>query len=108
MTRSQLPKAVPTAEEWKSWLDLPETLWLRAVMAQRRQLLKDQWEAGRFSDQSQFGHAILNAKAIGACEAFTLLEELDYDKLLTELDYEQLEQPQRPSAQGEGSAGENL
>lgn len=73
-------------------------------MAQRRQALKDQWESGRFSDYSHFGHALLNANAIGKCEAFALLAELDYDKLLMELDYEQLEQPQRASTPGTGSA----
>jgi hypothetical protein len=39
---------------------------------------KDQWVSGVFTDQSQFGTAILNAKAIGYCEACEDIITLDY------------------------------
>lgn len=107
MTPSQLQKVglpVPTEEAWKSWLDLPETAWFKQVILNRRQELKDQWEAGRFTDLSQFGTGMLNANAIGKCEAYALLEELDYETLLTELDYEQPQQSQRTESEGTRSA----
>lgn len=96
---------VPTEEEWKAWLDLPETTWLRQVARLRREEMKNQWEAGRFTDSTQWGQAMLNANAIGKCEAYTLLEELDYSKLLAEIDYEE---PVRFGAEGESGVAEDV
>lgn len=69
------------------------------------ELLKNQWAAGQFTDLHKFGNAILNAKAIGKCEAFALLSELDYSQLLSEIDYEE---PIRARAEGESSATEDV
>ena len=33
----------------------------------------------------QFGTAILNAKAIGSCEAYEKIEQLEFEELLEEL-----------------------
>ena len=51
-----------------------------------KEQLKSQWAAGSFTDLSQFGTAILNAKAIGNCEAFDRMIELEYEQLEQELD----------------------
>jgi len=42
------------------------------------ELRKAQWAAGAYTDQSQFGTAILNAKAIGFCEACEDIIALEY------------------------------
>lgn len=75
-------------EEWEEWLTHPMTRAVRRAMASRVALLKEQWAAGTFTDVSQYGTAILNAKAIGACEAYTFLTELDFEQLEGELDGE--------------------
>ena len=40
--------------------------------------------AGEFTDQSQFGTAISNAKAIGACQAFEDVLGVDLEQLVGE------------------------
>lgn len=69
------------------------------------ELLKTQWAAGQFTDLSQYGTTILNAKAVGKCEAFTLLSELDYNQFLAEIDYEE---PVRAGTEGESSVDSDV
>src|SRR3990170_2300130 len=92
---------LPSKEEWDGWLSLPETQALRQVAAARKKQLQERWSSGEFTDLSQFGTAILNAKAIGQCEAYQLLEELDYESvILGELADEE---PQRPGSERSSS-----
>jgi hypothetical protein len=44
--------------------------------------------SGCYTDVSQFGTAILNAKAIGRCEAVHDVMNLDYETFCMELGYE--------------------
>jgi len=72
-------------ELWDSWLLHPVTQALRKLLHRRQEELKEQWAAGQFTDMGQFGTAILNAKAIGNCEAYERVEQLE----LIELNEEQ-------------------
>ncbi len=76
---------LPDANEFREWQGHPATVALRVFFTRRLDDLKNQWAAGAFTDQSQFGTAIANAKAIGSCETITLLLELDHEQLLGEL-----------------------
>lgn len=51
----------------------------------RREAYKDQWAAGAFSDMSQFGTAILNAKAIGICMMIEDTLGVDWQTVVGEL-----------------------
>lgn len=46
--------------------------------------LKEEWASGAFTDQSQFGTAIKNAKAIGCCEMCDRVIGFSYDDVLGE------------------------
>ena len=72
-------------ELWDSWLLHPVTQALRKLLHRRQEELKEQWAAGQFTDQGQYATAILNAKAIGNCEAYERIERLE----LVELNEEQ-------------------
>ena len=76
---------MPTEQEWDDWKAHPATLALHKILRQWQEDVKSQWAAGSFTDQSQFGTIILNAKAIGKCEAFDLVVELELDQILGEL-----------------------
>lgn len=47
--------------------------------------VKEQWAAGAFTDMSQFGTAILNAKAIGAVQMIDQIINIEYDRVVGEL-----------------------
>lgn len=64
----------------------PATQALYRILRQWRADLKDQWASGAYTDLSQYGTAILNAKAIGTCEAFEKILELDFEQMLGEAD----------------------
>jgi len=71
--------------DFQEWLLHPTTQAFRRVLVARVRVLKDRWAAGEFSDMSQFGTAILNAKAIGAVEAYEGLAALDFEVMEMEL-----------------------
>ena len=77
---------LPTSLEWDEWKQHPCSEALRQVLRNWQDQLKEQWAAGQFTDLAQFGTAILNAKAIGNCEAFQRILELEYEQLESELD----------------------
>jgi len=54
---------------------------VRLMLQQRVAFLKEQWASGHFTDQSQFGTAIQNAKAIGNCEMCDEILTLDFQQL---------------------------
>lgn len=72
-------------EMWDGWLLHPATQALQKLLLRRQEELKEQWAAGHFTDMGQFGTAILNAKAIGKCEAYERIGQLE----LAELNEEQ-------------------
>ncbi len=81
-------------EEWAGWLALPATKALREVAAARRALLMESWAEGGF--QVDPG---LNAKAIGECQAYGLLAQLDYQTVIIgELTDEPASSSNHPSA----------
>lgn len=73
---------LPSKEEWDLWRLHPVTKTFLALLAQRREDLKDQWAVGAFTDQGQFGTAILNARAIGGCTVLGDILNFDYEQLL--------------------------
>ena len=77
---------LPTEQEWLEWKQHPCSEALQQILLNWKNELKSQWAAGTFTDLSQFGTAILNAKAIGNCEAFDKIAELEYEQLESELD----------------------
>ena len=76
---------LPTGEEWEQWLDHPATKALQSVLRSWKEGVKDQWAAGAFTDMSQFGTAILNAKAIGAVQIIDQIIGIEYDRVAGEL-----------------------
>lgn len=77
---------IPQEQEYLEWRQHPVTKAVFRLLWLREQGLKEQWASGAFTDQSQFGTAILNAKAIGNCEACASVRELDYVQLKGELE----------------------
>lgn len=89
-------------QEWEDWLLHPATKALNAWLFSQIEERKTAWAGGTFTDQSQYATAILNAKAIGNCEAFTLVAELNFSQLLGDLNDGE---PVRTEASGPGSVG---
>ena len=72
-------------EEFEAWLAHPVTQAILGLARRRKEAFKEQWATGAFTDLSQYGTAILNAKAIGGCEQLDWLLELDYHQVRGEL-----------------------
>lgn len=86
-------------ELMEDWLSHPVTeALLRVVLPKRLEVLRDKWEKGEFTDQSQYATAIANASAIGQCLAIRWMTELDYDTFKGELN--DAEEPERPGTSG--------
>ena len=74
-----------TEQEWEEWQAHPGTLVLRNVLLSWKEQVKEQWAAGAFTDMSQFGTAIVNAKAIGEVQMIDQIIGLEYDRILAEV-----------------------
>ena len=72
-------------EEFDAWLTHPVTQQVLAAARLRKETFKERWAAGAFTDLSQYGTAILNAKAIGGCEMLDWLIGLDHETLQGDL-----------------------
>lgn len=80
------PLLLPTESEFDEWRSHSVTAALFTLLDARVADLKDQWASGQFTDMSQFGTAILNAKALGNCEACSLVRELTFEQLIGEIE----------------------
>lgn len=76
-----MPSPAFTEQDFADWLQHPCTQGLRAWLTGRKEQLKESWASGAFTDQSQYATAILNAKAIGACELASQVIDLDFEQL---------------------------
>ena len=75
-----------TEEEFLEWRRHPVTLAVVAVLAAKREELRQQWEGGAFTDWTQEGMALTNVGNIGTCRGYAYVQELDYEQYLTEID----------------------
>ena len=73
---------VPTEGEWAEWARHPVTKVQHKLLGQWVVELQRAWSSGQFTDLGQFGTAILNAKAIGACEAYQRVVNLEYGQVI--------------------------
>ena len=92
---------MPSESEFLEWQSHPVTIRLFERLRADKESLKERWASGAYTDQSQFGTAIMNAKAIGNCEAIDSITTLEYEQLLGESD----EQHERAAAPGQSGSG---
>lgn len=71
-------EATKGQKEFNEWLLHPTTKLLMAYLKREKDDVKERWAAGEFTDQSQFATAIVNAKAVGKCEAYSKIESIEY------------------------------
>lgn len=70
--------------DFNEWMLHPVTKRLLSAVSRQQERLKESWASGAYTDLSQFGTAILNAKAIGKYEAFSWVVELEVQDLFNE------------------------
>ena len=71
--------------EFNEWLQHPVTLAVKAVLEEKRDVLRRQWEAGSFTDYEKDGTVITNVANMGTCKGYAYVQELDWEELETEL-----------------------
>lgn len=75
-------RAMPSEEEFDSWKSQGLTMMVMEVLRKRREVLKEQWANGNFSDSFDMAMAVKNAGATGACSAYQMVLDLDYQDIL--------------------------
>jgi hypothetical protein len=73
-------------EEFDAWLAHPITQQVLAAARLRKETFKERWAAGAFTDLSQYGTAILNAKAIGGLRDARLVDRARYENVARRLE----------------------
>ena len=77
---------MPTEEEFQSWRDQGLTQLVLDLIKHRREVLKEQWAVGSFSDSFDIAMAVKNAGATGACSAYQMILDIDYQDILGSFD----------------------
>ena len=87
-------------EHFDAWLQDPMTQELMKLLETKREELRQQWEGGTFTDYEKDGTILVNVGNLGTCKGYAFVSEMTYDKLATELEYD--EQPERTGASRRG------
>ena len=69
------------SEEWQAWLHLPETeRWFQALRL-LREIFKEDWASGKFSNMGNIQVQMANAEAVGMCRLVEQLLEMDWESV---------------------------
>lgn len=94
-----------TEAEFNDWRLHPMTQALMAILEEKRDLLRRQWEAGSFTDYEAVTTAIVNVGNVGLCRGYAFVSEFTYEDYVAEInDGEYV----RPRPQGGGSTNTDL
>ena len=81
-----MSEPLPTEEEWKAWLTQPSTLMFRKYVLSAREQLKEAMADGEFVEETPQGTATKYIAAVAQCKAFSMLSELNYEQVTSEID----------------------
>lgn len=74
-------------EDFERWSADPVTKALREILNHKREVLRQQWEGGSFTDYTVEGTSLTNVANLGTCKAYAFVQELtEYDAFTSELD----------------------
>lgn len=90
---------IPTEQEWDGWNTYASTETLRQFAAHKIEDLKNRWANGEFTYPTDTATLLKNAEALGEIKAWSVIKELSYTDILTELEDEHI-----PSARPEGGS----
>ena len=74
-----------TEEEFNDWLQHPGTVALRAILAAKREALRQRWEGGSFTDYEKDGTILVNVGNLGTCKGYAFAQELTYEQYVSEI-----------------------
>ena len=75
-----------TEAEFNEWLGHPGTRALIEILHAKRELLRQQWESGSFTDYEQGTTALINVGNLGTCKGYAFVTDFTYESYLTEID----------------------
>lgn len=71
-------------DQFLAWKQEPVTKAFFELLKKKREAMKDQWEAGVFSDDTPEKYALKSLAAMQECKAYALVADIDYTDFLTE------------------------
>lgn len=96
---------VLTEDEFNEWKSHPGTQELIRILHMKRETLRQQWEAGSFTDYDTSTTALVNVGNLGTCKGYAYVTDFSYEDYFTELDDGEQE---RIRATGSGGADKNV
>lgn len=76
---------VLTEEEFNGWLAHPGTVALKAILAAKREELRQQWEGGAFTDYARETTALVNVGNLGTCRGYAYVTDFSYEIYVSEM-----------------------
>lgn len=74
-----------TEADFNDWRLHPMTQALMAILEQKRELLRRQWEAGSFTDYEAATTALVNVGNLGMCRGYAFVSDFSYEDYLSEI-----------------------
>src|SRR5271154_5441107 len=97
-------KVIPTEEMFQAWKAHPVSQLYHQMLAEGRQALRDQWEAGVFQGRTPLETAVANVGALSQCRLYKDLMEMNYEQFCESFDEEEYIRPAPTGAGGSGRA----
>jgi len=95
----------PTEEEFNEWQGLYVTQYVKHLLNQKREELRQAWEHGSMTDYSKEGTVLVNVGNMGTCKGYAFVAELSYEDILTETDNDE---PKRAGPPRSGGPDQNV
>ena len=73
-----------TEEDFDAWKHNPVTQRLMEVLENSRQRMRNTWELGGYTRDTQYASDIKQAEAIGMCNIIHQIQELEFNDLFQE------------------------
>lgn len=75
-----------TEQEFNEWREHPMTRALVEILHAKREELRQQWEAGSFTDYAKDGTVLVNVGNMGTCKGYAFVTDFTYETYITEID----------------------
>ena len=75
-----------TEDEFNEWKLHPMTQELLRILEAKRELLRQQWEGGSFTDYEAVTTSLVNVGNIGMCRGYAFVADLTYEQYIMEIE----------------------
>jgi hypothetical protein len=75
-----------TEQEFNEWRQHPVTRAIMEILDRKREIIRQNWEGGSYTDWDSSMMSLINVGNIGECKGYAYVQELDYEQYIAEIE----------------------